>query len=151
MGRIIRAVAGDDFIKICVIEARDIVERARQIHKLSPTATAALGRTLCAVSMMGNMLKEEKGSITARINGGGILGGITSGMPIIFRCAIKPTPSIYKEQESVNITTLESAPLKISGRHDPSIAQRATAVVDAVTAIVIADLLTMRFGTDYLS
>ncbi|MBR4953384.1 MAG: Hsp33 family molecular chaperone HslO [Oscillospiraceae bacterium] len=78
MGRIIRAVAGDDFIKICVIEARDIVERARQIHKLSPTATAALGRTLCAVSMMGNMLKEEKGSITARINGGGILGGMTA-------------------------------------------------------------------------
>lgn len=78
MGRIIRAVAGDDFIKICVIEARDIVERARQIHKLSPTATAALGRTLCAVSMMGNMLKEEKGSITARINGGGSLGGMTA-------------------------------------------------------------------------
>jgi len=78
MGKIIRAVAGDDFIKICVIEGRDIVERARQIHKLSPTATAALGRTLCAVSMMGNMLKEEKGSITARINGGGILGGMTA-------------------------------------------------------------------------
>ena len=78
MGRILRAVAGDDFIKICVIEGRDIVERARQIHKLSPTATAALGRTLCAVSMMGNMLKEEKGSITARINGGGILGGMTA-------------------------------------------------------------------------
>jgi len=78
MGKIIRAVAGDDFIKICVIEGRDVVERARQSHKLSPTATAALGRTLCAVSMMGNMLKEEKGSITARINGGGILGGITA-------------------------------------------------------------------------
>lgn len=78
MGKIIRAVAGDDFIKICVIEGRDIVERARQIHKLSPTATAALGRTLCAVSMMGNMLKEEKGSITARINGGGTLGGMTA-------------------------------------------------------------------------
>lgn len=76
MGRIIRAVAGDDFIKIAVVEARDIVERARLIHKLSPTACAALGRTLCAASIMGNMMKEENAAVTVRINGGGPIGSI---------------------------------------------------------------------------
>lgn len=76
MGKIIRAVAGDDFIKIAVVEARDIVERARLIHSLSPTACAALGRTLCAASIMGNMMKEENAAVTVRINGGGPIGSI---------------------------------------------------------------------------
>ena len=76
MGKIIRAVAGDDFIKIAVIEGRDIVERARQIHGLSPTASAALGRTLCATSLMGNMMKEEDAAVTVRINGGGPIGSV---------------------------------------------------------------------------
>lgn len=76
MAKIIRAVAGDDFIKIAVIEARDIVERARQIHSLSPTASAALGRTLCAASIMGNMMKEENAAVTVRISGGGPIGSI---------------------------------------------------------------------------
>lgn len=76
MGKIIRAVAGGDFIKISVITARDMVERARQIHSLSPTASAALGRTLCAASMMGDMMKEDDASVTVRINGGGPIGTI---------------------------------------------------------------------------
>ena len=78
MGRILRAVAGDDFIKISVIDAKDAVERARQIHGLSPTASAALGRTLCACSMLGDMMKEEDASVTVRINGGGPLGSIVA-------------------------------------------------------------------------
>ena len=57
MGPIYRAVGADDFIKITVIEGRDVVEQARQIHGLSPTACAALGRTLCACSIMGDMMK----------------------------------------------------------------------------------------------
>ena len=76
MGKIIRAVAGDDFIKIAVIEGRDIVERARQIHGLSPTACAALGRTLCGTSLMGNMMKEHNTAVTVRINGGGPIGSV---------------------------------------------------------------------------
>jgi len=76
MGEIIRAVSGDGLVKIAVIEAKDIVERARKIHGTSPTATAALGRSLCATSMLGDMLKEESASLTVRINGGGIIGTI---------------------------------------------------------------------------
>ena len=73
MDRIIRATAGDGMIKMAVISARDTVERAREIHSCSPTAAAALGRTLCAASMLGEMMKEDKASLTIRINGGGRL------------------------------------------------------------------------------
>ena len=76
MDRIIRATAGDGFIKMAVIEARDTVEKAREIHGCSPTASAALGRTLCAASLMGEMLKEEKATLTVRINGGGPIGSV---------------------------------------------------------------------------
>lgn len=89
--------------------------------------------------------------VTETNNNGGINGGITNGMPIIFRTVIKPTPSIYKEQRSVSLSDGQNTSLKIDGRHDPAIIHRARAVVDAVTAFVIADLLTARYGTDYLS
>lgn len=78
MDRIIRATAGDGMIKMAVISARDMVERAREIHALSPTASAALGRTLCAASMLGEMMKEDKASLTIRINGGGPIGSIVA-------------------------------------------------------------------------
>ena len=78
MGTIYRAVGGDEFIKISVIEGRDIVEQARQLHHLSPTASAVLGRTLCAVSMMGDMMKEDNATVTARIEGGGPIGCVVA-------------------------------------------------------------------------
>ena len=78
MGTIYRAVGGDEFIKISVIEGRDVVEEARRIHQLSPTASAALGRTLCAASMMGDMMKEDNASVTVRIEGGGPLGCVVA-------------------------------------------------------------------------
>lgn len=74
-------------------------------------------------------------------NHGGILGGISSGMPIVFRVAIKPTPSIGKEQQTVNLKTKTEEKLIITGRHDPCIVQRAVSVIEAVTAISILNML----------
>lgn len=73
---IVRMIAKDAPVKAMAIQGRAMVQRAREIHHTLPVATAALGRTLMAASMMGQQLKEEKGSLTLRINGGGPLGGI---------------------------------------------------------------------------
>ena len=74
-------------------------------------------------------------------NSGGILGGISTGMPIIFRAAVKPTPSIGKEQKSVNISKNLPTSLAIEGRHDPCIVPRAVPCMEAASALVILDML----------
>ena len=78
MDEIIRMMTGDGMVKAVAVTGKDMVERARQIHKTLPVATAALGRTLMAASMMGDMLKEKDGSVTLQIKGGGPLGAITA-------------------------------------------------------------------------
>lgn len=88
--------------------------------------------------------------VTLTNHNGGINGGITNGMPILFRCAVKPTPSIYKEQESIDLNSKEDANLQIVGRHDPAIIHRARIVVDSMTAIAIYDMLAVRYGTDWV-
>lgn len=85
-------------------------------------------------------IRNEK-IVTETNNHGGILGGITSGMPLIFRAAIKPTPSIFKKQQSVSLSKMEPAPLQIQGRHDPCIVPRALPCIEAAAAIAIYDAL----------
>ena len=96
------------------------------------------------------VLKDGK-IVTETNNNGGVLGGITSGMPILFDTAIKPTPTISKPQKTVNMKTFEECEITAGGRHDPCIVHRARVVVDSVVALTLADMLTLRFGTDWLA
>ena len=84
----------------------------------------------------------ENGQVrTATNHCGGILGGITDGMPLTFRAAFKPTPSISLPQESVSLSAMENKDLEVKGRHDPCIVPRAVPVVEAAAAIVLMDIL----------
>jgi chorismate synthase len=84
----------------------------------------------------------DNGQVKTKTNNhGGILGGISSGMPITFSVAFKPTPSIFKEQQSIDMTNMTPAVLTIKGRHDPCIVLRAVPVFEAATAIAICDMI----------
>lgn len=100
-------------------------------------------------SEVNDSYRKDNGSIRTKTNhSGGISGGITTGMPIVVRAAIKPTPSIGREQTTLNLETGEEELLQIHGRHDPCIAMRAPVVVEAAVAIAIMDLYLEAYGYD---
>ena len=75
------------------------------------------------------------------------MGGITNGMPLVFRLAVKPTPSIAKQQQTVSLSKKQVEELVVTGRHDPCIVPRAAVVQNSLTAFGLLDLLTVRYGT----
>ena len=88
---------------------------------------------------------------TVSNHNGGINGGISNGMPVVFRTVVKPTPTIRMRQDTVNFLTGENAETEGGGRHDPAIVHRARIVADSLCAFVLADLMTERYGTDCLA
>ena len=88
-----------------------------------------------------SFVTDGKNVRTKTNNCGGILGGMTTGMPLVFRAAIKPTPSTYKEQNSVDMLSMTNVKLSIKGRHDPCVVVRAIPVFEAVCAIALTDIL----------
>lgn len=103
-------------------------------------------------SQANDPMRAENGRITTLTNhAGGIHGGITNGAPLRFRIAVKPTPSIFKEQSTISLTDGKNATLALKGRHDPCIVHRAAPVVDAVTALALCDMLAFTFGNGYFT
>lgn len=102
-------------------------------------------------SQANDEIYSENGRVyTKTNNSGGICGGISNGMPVVIKTAIKPTPTIFKEQNTIELNTNKNVKFTPQGRHDPFIAHRARVVADSLVAITLADALMMRFGTDWL-
>ena len=102
-------------------------------------------------SQANDPFRVEEGRIVTETNrNAGINGGLTNGMPVVFRTVVKPTPSIYKEQRTVDYTAGENALLSIKGRHDPCIVPRAAVVQTCAAAVAIGDLLTSRYGETWM-
>lgn len=119
---------------------------ARTVFAVPAVKGIEFGAGFAAASMRGSenndLFTVRDGKIeTLTNNAGGILGGIADGMPVVFRVAIKPTPSISKTQQSVNLQTMQTENLSITGRHDPCIVPRAVPVIEAAAALAITDLI----------
>lgn len=115
---------------------------AQIIYGIPAVKGLTFGEILPTGSENNDNFRMESGSIRTGTNhSGGILGGITSGMPVYFRVAIKPTPSISRQQQSISLNNGENQELVVKGRHDPCIVPRAVPVVEAAAAIAIYDMI----------
>ena len=117
---------------------------AKSMFAIPAVRAIEFGAGFEAATMQGSEHNDEwvldNGKITSKTNNaGGIIGGISTGMPIRFRIAIKPTSTIGKTQNTVDIQKMKSATIKGKGRHDPCIVPRAIPIVEAMTAIVLVD------------
>lgn len=119
---------------------------AQIVYGIPAVKAVEFGAGYAAGYMRGSQHNDEytveNGAVCPKTNrAGGILGGITTGMPVYFQVAIKPTPSISKQQQSASFSNLEPVTLAVKGRHDPCIAPRAVPVVEAAAAIAVFDLM----------
>ena len=118
-------------------------EIARAVFSIPGVKGVEFGKGFDITKMRGSQSNDayiiDNGVKTKTNNMGGILGGMSDGMPMIFRTAFKPTPSIAKTQDTVNLETGKNDTISIRGRHDPCIVPRAVSVVEAMTALVLAD------------
>lgn len=121
------------------------------LYAIPAVRGVSFGAGFDVASMCGSVANDafrmENNSVkTATNHHGGVLGGITTGMPILLRCAFKPTPSIAQEQNTVNLKTGENTVLEIQGRHDACIVCRAVPVVESAVAISLLDQMLEAFG-----
>jgi len=117
---------------------------AKAIFAIPAVKAVEFGAGFGAARMKGSqnndpIIVSEKGITCATNNAGGVTGGMSNGMPIVMRIAIKPTPSVSIEQDSVNVKTLQPEKLAVTGRHDTCIVPRAVVVIEAMVAITLAD------------
>ncbi len=121
-------------------------ELAKALMSIGAVKGVELGRGFEAARLRGSEMNDELCVRTGRMqmktnNAGGVLGGISTGAPLICRIAVKPTPSVAKPQRSVDMRTMQEVELRITGRHDPCICPRIVPVAEAMVALVLADFL----------
>jgi len=121
-------------------------ELAKALMSVGAVKAVEIGAGFDAARLKGTEMNDQftarGGLIETKSNkAGGILGGISTGAPIICRIAVKPTPSIARRQTSINLETLREVDLSVKGRHDPCILPRIVPVAEAMVALVLADLM----------
>ncbi len=122
-------------------------ELARGLMSINAVKGVEIGVGFKAAELLGSEMNDEiyfddsKNIKFYSNNAGGILGGISTGQPIVMRIAVKPTPSIGKKQRTINLKTFENVEIEIEGRHDPTIVPRIVPVAEAMVAITLADLM----------
>lgn len=126
---------------------------AQFLYGIPAVKCVEFGAGASVAAMLGSECNDaytvENGIVKTTTNHcGGILGGITNGMPVIFRCAIKPTPSISRPQQSISLAETREQELIVKGRHDPCIVPRAVPVVEAAAAIALYDLILSNTQTN---